>query len=538
MDKLNERNLNITINNPEKDENEVVISFATIIRKMRKYLSVLIIAAVTMVIVAFVYAVVTTHVKKAPLKALVSFNYDGIEKGLDPAGKDFDPNSIKNPSVIEDALTELDLDLEQLEYVRRGIKLEGITPKDADDRITLYKSILDKGNGNNLNGAAEQVLETSYFATQYRVFFDYNETDLTDAQAVELFNTILDKYDDYFYKVYGYNESIGNAVAAIDYNDYDYSEAIDVFSSNISSLRSYVKNLESTDKTKFRSTVTGYTFNDLYQALNTVSSIDLDNCSSYVNVNNVTKDKDAALAYCEYRIKALNRQKAQYEEELAAYNTAIDAYQKDQIIVFGGSAGDNSTTQSTVTSQQYDRMYAERNNITNELAATKQNINFYKEREESLKSKTVGSTDKMKKVEEQLATLSEKLDRLVELVSLTANDYYVNVSFQNAYTVLVPASNGVTSKIGRIVDNAVNPLMVLEGIVIFVFFVVSIVEAIICDSQKKIAEAAGSKRVDEDEEDAQEDEVQEDEVPDTEEEKSEKPEESKNNTNKKKNSKK
>lgn len=531
MDEKNERNLNITINNPDNDENEVVISFSTIIRKMKKYLSILIVAAVTVIAAALVYAAVTTHVNKPPLKALVSFNYDGIEKGLDPAGKDFDPNSIKNPSVIEAALTELDLDLDQLEFVRRGISLQGIIPKDADDRITLYKSVLDSGSG--ANGAAEKILETSYFATQYRVFFDYNETSLTDAQAVELFNTILDKYDDYFFKVYGYNESIGNAVAAIDYNDYDYSEAIDVFSSNIKSLKSYVKNLESTDKTKFRSTVTGYTFNDLYEAINTVSSIDLDNCSSFVNVNNVTKDKDAALAYCEYRIKALNRQKSQYEEELAAYNSAIDAYQKDQIIVFGGSAGDNSTTQSTVTSQQYDRMYAERNNITNELAATKQSINFYKEREESLKSKTVGTTDKMKKVEEQLATLSEKVDRLVELVSLTAEDYYVNVNFKNAYTVLVPASNGVTSRIRSIVENAVTPLIVLEAVVVFVFFAVSFVEAVISDTRKKKAMAAGANYVDVDEED-----IQKDEAPDAEEEKSKKSDDNKNNTNKKKNSKK
>lgn len=527
MDEKNERNLNITINNPENAENEVVISFSTIFRKMKKYLSLLIAAAITVVVAAFVYAAVTTHVKKPVLKAIVSFNYDGIEKGLDPAGKDFDPYSIKNPSVIEDALTELDLDLDQLEAIRRGISLEGIIPKDADDRLTVYKSVLDSGSG--ANGAAEKILETSYFATQYRVFFDYSETTFTDEQAVEVFNTILNKYDDYFFKVYGYNESIGNAVAAIDYTDYDYSEAIDVFSSNIRSLRSYVKNLESTDKTKFRSTVTGYTFNDLYEAINTVSNIDLDNCSSFINVNNVTKDKDAALAYCEYRIKELNRQKSQYEEELAAYNSAIDAYQKDQIIVFGGSAGDNSTTQSTVTSQQYDRMYGERNNITNELAATKQRINFYKERQESLKSKTVGSTDKIKKVEEQLATLSEKVDRLVELVSLTANDYYVNVSFQNAYTVLVPASNGVTSKIRNIVDNAVMPLIILEAVVVFVFLAVSFIEAVICDSSKKKAEAAGLNSIDTD---ADEEEPQKGEAPDAEEDKSE---ESKN---KKKNSKK
>lgn len=87
MDGKNERNLNITISNPESESNEIVVSFSTIIRKMKKYLSILIAAAIIAFICAFVYAAVTTHVKKTPLKALVSFNYDGIEKGIDPAGK-------------------------------------------------------------------------------------------------------------------------------------------------------------------------------------------------------------------------------------------------------------------------------------------------------------------------------------------------------------------------------------------------------------------------------------------------------------------
>lgn len=532
MDEKNERNLNITISNPESESNEIIVSFSTIIRKMKKYLSVLIAAVVTAFICAFVYAAVTTHVKKTSLRALVSFNYDGIEKGIDPAGKDFDPNSIKNPAVIEEALTELNIDLDQLEYVRRGIRLKGIIPKDAYDRIAIYKSVLETGSG--ANAAAENILETSYFATQYSVYFDYNETSLTDSQAVELFNLILDKYNDYFYKTYGYNEAIGSAVAAISYEDYDYSEAIDVFSSSIKSLRSYVKTLANEDNTKFRSSVTGYTFNDLYEAINTINDIDLNKCSSYINVNNVTRDKETALAYCEDRIKALNRQKAQYEEELAAYNSAIDAYQKDQIIVFGGSAGDNSTTQSTVTSQQYDKMYAERNNITNELAATRQSINFYKEREESLKSKSVGSTDKAKKVEEQLAALSDKIDNLVELVSLTSEDYYVNVTFKNAYTVLAPATNSTSDKISRIIENAVTPLLVLEVVVVFVFLAVSFVEALICDSRRRKAEIAGLEYVDEDEAK----QTKENKEPDTEEKKSEKPAESQNNAIKKKNSKK
>lgn len=503
MENKKDRNLNITIASPEKDEDEVVVSFSTVIKKLKKYVSLWIAAAIVAALLSGVYAVINTNVRKATLSALISFSYSGIEKGLDPAGKKFDPYSLKNPTVIRDSLEDLDLDLDQLEFVRRGIRLKGITPKDAADRIALYESILDKNGGNT---SVEKILETSYYPTQYYVYFDYNETTLSDSEAVDLFNKILENYDDYFYQTYGYNNAIGNALTSINYEDYDYSEAIDVFTDSLNSLRTYVRQLANEDTTMFRSSVTGYTFNDLSESIRTVRDIDLDKASSYINTNNLTKDKEAALAYCEYRIKDLNRTKAQLEEEFNAYNAAIEAYQKDDIIIFG-AAGDNTTTQSTVTSAQYDKMFNDRNKITNDLADTKRRINFYKERQEILNSKSAGAAAKAQKVEAQLAAISEKITYLVDLVSKTSEDYYVNVTFKNAYAILVPASNTASDKAARIVENTKAPLIVLETLVLVAFFGLAFVEALITDSKKKKNALAAAKADADGEEDTEPDET-------------------------------
>ena len=495
MAKKDDRNLNITIKNQEDKENEVVVSISTVLKKLRKYLLVWVVVAVLFVVFAFGYATVTTHVSRPSLVALISFSFDGVEKGLDPNGDNFDVNTVKSPAVIEAALSDLDMSLTNLEPVRQGIKFVGIKPKDAVDRITLYEKVLDT-NG-NVN-AVEKILDTTYFPTQYRVYFDYNSTGLSDEQAVEVFNAVLEQYQTYFYERYGYNESLGNAVTSINYEDYDYSEAVDVFKNSLQTLENYVKDISNDENKRFRSSATGYTFGDLYEAVKTVKSIDLDKVSSYVTVNNLTKDKDEALAYYEYRIKALNRDKAQYEEQLAAYETSIEKYQKDQIFVFGNGS-DNTDTQSTVASEQYDKMIQAKNDIATTLSRTKQQIEYCKERQEALKNNPVGSTAKTEKVEESLASLNKKIDNLVDLVNRTSDDYYRNVTFKNAYSVLVPATNTATDRMSHIMENAKQPIMILEALAFVVFFAVAFIEALIADNRKKKAAPANDAPEDENE---------------------------------------
>ena len=504
MAKKDDRNLNITIKNQEDKADEVVVSISTVIKKLKKYLFVWIVAAVFFVVASFGYAAITTHVNKPELSALVSFSYSGIEKGLAPDGRKFDVNTLKDPSVIKDTLTELDIDQSELEEIRQGISFKGVIPKDAADRITLYDKILEGNTSGGLQ-AAEKILDTTYFPTQYFVYFNYNGTNLSDKQAVDVLNGMLKQYETYFYKTYGYNEAIGSAVAAIDYQDYDYSEALDVFSDNISTLKRYVKQLSNDDKARFRSAETGYTFDDLYDALDTVQSVDIDRISSYVSIYNLTKDKDQALAYYEYRIKAMNREQAAYEEELASYEASIASYEKDQIIIFGNGTDDTNTT-SSIASEQYDKMIQAKNNIAASLARTKQRVEYYKERQEALQNNPVGSNEYTETVEANLASVKEKVSKLVDLVKTTSDEYYKSVTFGNAYTILVPASNTVSSKLGLIIANAKMPLVALEALAFLVFFGVAFVEALIQDNKKRKALAAGlAPEEDDEDEDSIED---------------------------------
>lgn len=498
MKEKDERNLNITLRNQEDDKDDIIVSLPTILRKMKKYVLIWLIVAAIVFVAIFGSTTLNTMHRKPTLSALVSFTYDGIEQGLDPDGRDFNKELIKNPVVIEKALTKLGLPLDELDDIRHSIKIEGLIPADAMDQILTYKNVYENANSNNLQ-AAQAMLNVSYFPTEYSVYFNYAETSLNRSTAVEVINAILEEFKNYFFELYGYNETLGSSVTALDISNYDYSESIDVLKTSLDTLSKYVEQLSKEDMTRFRSSVTGYTFADLYEAVETVKSIDLDKVSSFINVNNLTKDKNASIAYYEYRINELNRNKTSYEEQLASVKESINAYEKDQIIIFGNGT-DSTDTQSTQNSEQYDNMIEQKLTLTNDLALTKQNINYYRERRDALQKSSSNAPDKIEQVDKQLEEVNAKITNLINDVKLTSDDYYENVTFQNAYNILVPASNTMSSTIKTVMNNIKTPLILGEGAVFALYFMISFIDAVRSDMiSKKRRKVNESRNSDDDE---------------------------------------
>lgn len=496
MNNKDNRNINITLKNEEEDKDDIIISLPMIFKKLKKYFLIWLVVAAIVFVAVFGGTTFKTMHRKPVITALVSFTHEGIEKGLDPNGMDFNKDTIKNPVVIEKALTSLNLPLDQLDDIRNSVEIDGLTPADAMDKILTYKNVYENANSNNLQ-AAQAMLDVPIFPTKFKITFNYAKTNLSRKTAVQILNTMLEEYKNYFFETYGYNESLGSSVNALDISSYDYSEGIEVLKTSLNTLSKYLKQLSNDDATRFRSSVTGYTFDDLYQAVETVKSIDLDKVSSFITVNNLTKDKNTAIAYYEYRINDLSRRKTSLEEQLSSVKDSIKAYEKDQIIIFGNGT-DSTDTQSTKTSQQYDNMIKEKLDITNELATTKQNISFYRERSEALQKSSSNSKENIEQVDKQLDDVNNKVSQLIENIKLTADDYYENVTFQNAYNILVPATNSVGSTLNIVMDNVTMPLIAGEAIVLAIYFMIAFITAlkaeIIAKKRKKAFEETMAER--------------------------------------------
>lgn len=500
MSKKEERNLNVTIkSDQDSDKDSVVISLSSFGKGLKKYfLTWLIVAVIAFVSVAGIKTIsVIRH--KTPIEALIGFNYNGIEKGVDPAGHTFDINSVKNVQVISDALVENDVDIEKADAVRNAITFEGVIPADAIDKITTYKSVYENSQNGQL-AAAQAMLDVTYYPTQFKVKFDYGSTGLSKSKAIQVFNSILNNYHDYFFEQYGYNQSLGQSLSAVSYTDYDYSEAVDLFRVNLNVLSDYVKTISSTDSSHFRSKstgvaeeegLTGYTFDDISQSIDAMKRIDLARISSYVTVNNVTKDKTATIAYYQYNIDELTRDKNAYTERLANLKTAIDSYKKDTVLVMSGV--DGSSQELSQSSEQYDKLVERYDNVATQLANVKQEIGMYTQRKEGLEKGKEGTPEMEQYTDEELAKLNDKINRLIDITRIASEQYYETEEFANAYNVLVPALNSTKDTIKTVAKSSLMPGIIAEALVLVIYIAAAFVFAIKRENGKKCETAAASE---------------------------------------------
>ncbi len=474
MDKKDSKNLNITIKNDAEKEG-VILSFSSMLKNIKRFFALWLVIAIIAGFASIGIGAIRTFVFKSPIKALVSFTYSGIEKGLDPSGKKFDPYDIINPTVLQRALTEYEFEMEGLDSIRKSINIEGVIPEDAMDRITAYKNVYETASTGNL-AAAEAMLNVSYYPTQFKIYFDYGETDLSRSDSIKVLNGVLECYRDYFYEIYGYNQALGTSIPAVNYSTYDYNEQIDIFDDTLTTIEKYVKNLSNEDTNLFRSTETGYTFNDLYRAAQTIKDIDFDRISSYITVNNITKDKEAAIAYYNYKIDNLSRSTTSLSESLKTIEDSITKYEKDTILIFGNGTDGNDTSYSQA-SEEYDKLIQQRVSTSSNLAETKQRIKFYEARRDALQNNKAGTSAMAEKVDGELSVLGDKVKDLVSLTEKTANEYFQNIQYKHAYNILVPPSASVGTSIVAIIKNAVLPCLVIEALIVFIFFMLVVLKS-------------------------------------------------------------
>lgn len=507
MSKKEERNLNVTIKSDEDDKDSVILSLSSLGKGLKRYfLPWVIVAVIAFVGVAGIKTVGVVR-NKTPLKALIGFNYKGIESGQDPAGHTFDVNSVKNVQVISEALAENDVDLELSDAVRNAITFEGVIPSDAIDKMTTYKSVYENSTNGNL-AAAQAMLDVTYYPTQFKVSFDYGSTGISKDKAVQVLNSMLNNYRDYFFDQYGYNKSLGQSLSAVSYMDYDYSEAVDLFRVNLNALSDYVNTLSRSDSNHFRSKdtdvegeegLTGYTFDDIAQSIDAVKRIDLARISSYVTVNNVTKDRTATIAYYQYNIDELNREKNAYAERLANLKTAIDSYKKDTVLVMSGV--DGSSQELSQSSEQYDKLVERYDNVATQLANVKQDISMYTQRKEGLEKGEEGTEEMENYTAGELAKLNEKVNRLIEITRITSEQYYETEEFANAYSIFAPAVNSKTDTVKSIFHASLMPLIIVEALLLVIYIIVAFVFALRSDNSKKVTADGAEEDVDDTESD-------------------------------------
>lgn len=476
-----EKNISLILKQPEDESETVTISFGSIFRQMKRYLLVWIVlaAVLAMLTTSFVF-LFSGRIVTSSITALVSFNYSGIESGKAPDGSTFDVNKIKSPNVIENALDDVGESSSLSENIRSNISIKGIIPDDALDKISLYQSVYSQGGSAALD-AVNSLLAIGYYPSYYVINFDYAAAGITIDDGKKILDRILENYQDYFFRTYGYNEALGSSVVAVDYKDYDYPEAVDVFDSTLDSLKQYVQKLSNDDTTNFRSNETGYTFSDLLTTIDTVKSADLDALSSYITINNITNDKEMLLTYYQYRIEEMERERKVSQSELDSVTNSINEYEKDTLLVFGnGNGAENGETTYQQASEKYDELINQKIEIQDSVSRCSQRIEYYKDRISAMNENSGTVKVDSEEVEKELSSLYDKIKDLIDVTNKTADEYYETVTFANAYNILVPATGNAPQVTA---GGLAMPILIIEAVLFVLYLGVSFIRAIVLDNR-------------------------------------------------------
>ena len=466
----------------EENDDEIQIDFGKAARELRRMLALWLCLAVGLGAVAGAVGLAAQRVMgREPIRALVNFSFDD-------SAADYDIRKIKSPGVVEDALNAMGLKIDNIDVIRNAIEINGVIPDSAHEYMGMYYDVVTQGGAAAIP-ALQSLLNTQYDVTQYIVSFDYPYAGMSRKMGIDFVNTLLRAYQDYFAETYNYNEAMGNPLSAVDYREYDYAEAANIFSTALDSMTSYLSAVESSATTTFRSVETGFTFQDLRRAADTLRNIDLDRVASYIVIHSVSSyDAETEISYYQWLIENLTRQRTVERTRLASLTRSISEYEKDPVLVSGqdGAAVLNNLED---LNGHYDTMITEGLDTQATIASYTRSISYYERVIEGFRNAESANEEEIEKVEGYLSSLNEKLNALFEDATKTVDEYYDKVAFANRMQVLIPATARNTPLITK---TTVMMVVAVEALLFAAFCAVALAMSL----KKPEDETSGFERAD------------------------------------------
>ena len=357
----------LKIESPDEEEQIDLLNIASAMGKRRKlFFYLMALAACVGICLGLVISGVRYLTgKDSCASAVVNFQYEGIEEGLDPNGAAFDVNKIKSPVVIGAALEDLGMTDISVEDVRRNIVIEGVVPEDALQRITVINKMASDDASNY-----EKVLDVSYFPSQYIVHL-YKGDGMSSADTVAILNAVLDHYRDFFLETYANTEVLSVTSRLIDYTEYDYMESVEMLQSQIDIMQDYVAERRE-QAPDFRSSGTGLAFGDIEASLEAVEEIELSKIASYIESAALTKDRENFEEQYSYKIRKYNMRLSELQAQLATVEATIETYVKDPVVIVSSQ---ESTQQISQKNEYYDTLVERKLTLNTEIASINTDLN-------------------------------------------------------------------------------------------------------------------------------------------------------------------
>lgn len=455
-----DRNIRLTIVQPKEEasEEELTINISLFFSLLRRFFTLWLVLAVAVAAVfggagLLLRDILSEDTASAVLRVPLG-GTDGEQTAL----------KVKSAVVVEQALNALGLSTTDSDVVRDHLTVKGIIPKRAVDQISLYYDTYEKSTTIE---TVDAILNTDLRTDLYLVSFDYHGAKLARQDGVNLLNFIINAYQEYLLSTYASRPLLGNADQIIDYQDYDYAEAVNFFSSRLNDIKSYLAANRGSGAGTFHSSVTGFSLSDLEKTADSLSDIELSRLTSFVTVNSVCKGSvEDVIAHYEW-IMVQNRERISVlEARRTALMDAIANYEKDPLLYAVSESGLLLSNDSGSQTDAYDSLISQAQTVENEITELIRQNEYYSAIVEGFRVREAAVPEEdIQRVEQDMAKLSQKIRSLVETVNATMDEYF-DLKYADIFSVIVPAQASAPPILLPVVGKAV---VVMEVLLLLVY---------------------------------------------------------------------
>ena len=285
----------------------------------------------------------------------IQFSFNGAAEGMAPNGYRFDLSGFTSEEVLTAALENAELsERYTTDQIRENLLVSGVYPENIVQEMTGYESLLTGDSG--------KISVADYHATLYDVTL-YNDFDknISRANLEKLLGSIMTEFRTQFEKTYSYLLAEDSMLEQLE--SYDYPQQLELLQSSVARYEAFAAKMAE-EHPEFL--LNGEGFGDIAIRYETLRTSDLERISGIVTMNALSQDKDRIESQYENRIKVLQIQLKELEQEAKDTESLISQYNKDDIIYV--STVDSLRQVSGKSTQTYDDLINARREIEEKIA--------------------------------------------------------------------------------------------------------------------------------------------------------------------------
>ena len=441
QEKIETSKLQLILSQGHCEDNEVSLLelFKLIIRGKRLILLI----AITCLVISSIISGIANFIlpkERGQVQTIITFDYDGIEEGLNPNKEAFNVEEIINKQILDRVIIDLALDNKDIDsdMLKENISINGIIPQEIQTQIDLIQQMAAKDPTQ-----LQRLQNIEIYPTQYKVTLKITkEMHLDSQEAEEVLTTIINHYKTYFMDTYNDKITISTAAATTDASRYDYSEYILFIDNELKDIQGYLEDKQSENEA-YRSKSTGMSFGDLETQVSMLRDIEINNTQALINTYTLTKNKERLVSIYQNNIRKLTSKVAEQQQMVQSLKKAANDYQKDQLVVMGKEAGEANVevSQGSETYDQLIEQVLEAEQEANKLAYNKA---YYEELLANLTvtnedGAVIDTTPYVQQVETSIRYIQEQVGIIIDMINDTVDEYYRTEVFKNSVKMDMPS---------------------------------------------------------------------------------------------------